>query len=55
MVLVASFFLVMVVDGIAFSFGVLYPEILREFDAGGTRTSMVGSLLNGMYLLAGKA
>ena len=42
------------VDGISFTFGVFYIEFAREFQAGTSKTSLVGSLLVGTYLMTGK-
>ena len=38
-------------DGIAFTFGVLYPELLKEFgEDNKAQVSLVGSVLTGFYL-----
>ena len=43
----------MVLDGISYSFGVLLQPLSEEFKSGNGAISFVGSLLTGVYLLAG--
>ncbi|XP_076284328.1 monocarboxylate transporter 9 isoform X3 [Lasioglossum baleicum] len=52
-VVFASFMCNMIVDGIAYTFGVFLGEFVRYFDEGKGKTAWVGSLLSGMYLSAG--
>lgn len=49
----ASFMCNMIVDGIAYTFGVFLGEFVRTFNEGKGKTAWVGSLLSGMYLSAG--
>ncbi|XP_071454653.1 uncharacterized protein [Hetaerina americana] len=49
----ASFLCNMVVDGIAYTFGVFLGEFVIYFGEGKGKTAWVGSLLSGMYLSAG--
>lgn len=49
----ASFMCNMIVDGIAYTFGVFLGEFVRYFGEGKGKTAWVGSLLSGMYLSAG--
>ncbi|XP_050428062.1 monocarboxylate transporter 1 isoform X3 [Adelges cooleyi] len=49
----ASFMCNMVVDGIAYTFGVFLGEFVKYFGEGKGKTAWVGSLLSGMYLSAG--
>lgn len=51
----ASFMCNMVVDGIAYTFGVFLGEFVEYFGEGKGKTAWVGSLLSGMYLSAGKS
>lgn len=44
----------MIVDGIAYTFGIFLTEFVKEFNEGKGKVAWVGSLLSGMYLLAGK-
>ena len=53
-VVVASFGCNFVVDGIAYSFGVLINELSESYSATRAHTSLAGSLLCGMYLLNGE-
>ena len=46
--------MIAVVDGIAFSAGVLVPQLLQAFGASDTKTALVASVLNGFYLGAGE-
>lgn len=43
----------MIVDGIAYTFGVFLNEFVTHFDEGPGKVAWVGSLLSGMYLTAG--
>jgi len=52
-VMLGSFGIHIVVDGIAFTFGVLYGEFLDYFGEGKGKTSFVGSVLSGVYLMSG--
>ncbi|KAG7202993.1 hypothetical protein KM043_010125 [Ampulex compressa] len=52
-VVFASFMCNMIVDGIAYTFGVFLGEFVKYFDEGKGKTAWVGSLLSGMYLSAG--
>lgn len=49
----ASFMCNMIVDGIAYTFGIFQPEITSHYDSTLSETAWVGSLLSGMYLSAG--
>ena len=53
-VVAASFICNMIVDGIAYSFGIFMPEFVEYFGEGVGKVAWVGSLLNGVYLSAGK-
>lgn len=53
-VVFASFMCNMILDGIAYTFGVFLGEFARYFNEGQGKTAWVGSLLSGMYLSAGK-
>lgn len=43
----------MIVDGIAYTFGVFLGEFVTYFNEGKGTVAWVGSLLSGMYLSAG--
>lgn len=49
----ASFMNHVIVDGIAFTFGIFYGEFLDYFGGGKGETALVGALLSGFYLLTG--
>uniref|UniRef100_A0A0A9Y4G3 Monocarboxylate transporter 12 n=1 Tax=Lygus hesperus TaxID=30085 RepID=A0A0A9Y4G3_LYGHE len=49
----ASFLCNMIVDGIAYTFGVFLGEFVNYYGEGKGKTAWVGSLLSGMYLSAG--
>lgn len=53
-IVIASFLCNMVVDGIAYTFGVFLNEFVRDFNEGPGKVAWVGSLLSGVYLSAGK-
>lgn len=44
----------MIVDGIAYTFGVFLEEFVNHYGEGKGKVAWVGSLLSGMYLTAGK-
>lgn len=50
----ASFMCNMIVDGIAYTFGVFLGEFVNYYGEGKGKTAWVGSLLSGMYLSVGK-
>jgi hypothetical protein len=43
-----------IVDGIGYAFGVLLPQWVKVFGESQSKVSLVGSLLVGVYLCAGK-
>ncbi|XP_077563614.1 monocarboxylate transporter 5 isoform X3 [Haemaphysalis longicornis] len=53
MIVAASFLCNMVVDGIAYTFGIFFPEFVDHFKAPKGTVAWVGSLLSGCYLSAG--
>lgn len=53
-VVFASFMCNLVVDGIAYTFGIFLPELVTYFGEGKGTVAWVGSLLSGVYLAAGK-
>ncbi|XP_060073573.1 monocarboxylate transporter 14-like [Ylistrum balloti] len=52
-IVLASFMCNVIVDGIGYAYGVLLPEFAEFFNAPRSKVSLVGSLLCGVYLLAG--
>lgn len=52
-VMIASFFCNIIVDGIIFSFGLVVTDLARSFDVPVSVVSWVASLLAGFYLIAG--
>ena len=53
-IVTASFFCNMVVDGIIFAFGMFLTEIAQAFDESEAKVSIIGSLLAGFYLMVGE-
>lgn len=49
----ASFMVNVIADGITFSFGVIYVELLKYFGEGKAKTAWIGSLFMAMPLLSG--
>lgn len=49
----ASFMCNMIVDGIAYTFGVFLPVFVEHFGEGKGKVAWVGSCLSGVYLSAG--
>lgn len=54
MVVLASFLINMISDGVGYTFGLLYVEFLHEFKASKSATSWIGSLFMAIPLIAGK-
>lgn len=52
-ILLAAFFCNFTFDGIIFSFGVFYLELLDFFKAGRAETSLIGSVICGVYAIIG--
>ena len=52
-VMVASFFSSVIVDGVCFAFGIFYLEFLDTFQEDRSKTAWIGSVLNGMYMITG--
>lgn len=52
-VVVATFVLCAIADGVTFSFGMLYPGFVKEFEASNSATSVIGSLFMAVPLLTG--
>lgn len=52
-VVLSSFIISMIADGISFSFGLLYIEFLDEFEASKSTTAWIGSLFIAVPLLSG--
>ncbi len=52
-IVMSSFLCNLIVDGIAYTFGVFMPEFVRYFDEGKGTVAWVGSLLAGVYLSCG--
>lgn len=53
-IMFASFICNVIVDGVCFSVGIFYLEFLKSFNESKSKTSLVGSVLNGMYLSMGR-
>ena len=54
MVVAASFLSNLIVDGVLYTFGIFYVELLIKFEAGRGKTALVGCLLGGCYLMVGE-
>ncbi|KAK9508620.1 hypothetical protein O3M35_006141 [Rhynocoris fuscipes] len=52
-VVIASFLVNLIADGITFSFGVIYVEFLKYFGEGKSKTAWIGSLFMAIPLLSG--
>lgn len=49
-VMISAMFCSLIIDGVCFSFGVFFTELLDRFGESKAKTSWVGSLVPGMYL-----
>ena len=52
-IVLASFLCNVIVDGIAYTFGLFFEEFVRHFDTTKGKVALCGSLLNGCYLGVG--
>ncbi|ESN92202.1 hypothetical protein HELRODRAFT_194347 [Helobdella robusta] len=52
-IMIASFFTNMIVDGVCYTFGIVFMGLMETFEAGETITALVGSLVPGVYLIVG--
>lgn len=55
MVVLASFIIHVIADGIVYSFGIFYMEFLEYYKSGKGETAWVGSLVPGVTLSVGKS
>jgi len=53
-VVAAAFFANLIVDGVTYTFGIILPQLLDQFEAGKGKTALVGSSIPGVYLTVGK-
>lgn len=53
MIVVAAFFISLISDGISFSFGILYTELLDHFEESKSITSWIGSVFYGTCMIGG--
>ena len=53
-IVISSLFCNIIVDGIGYSFGIFLPEFVAFFGESRSKVSLIGSLLCGTYLCAGK-
>lgn len=53
-IVASSLFCNIIVDGIGYSFGIFLPEFVNFFGETRSKVSLIGSLLCGTYLCAGK-
>jgi hypothetical protein len=54
-VMIASFFCNMIVDGMCYTFGIFFTELVDYFGSTKSETALVGALVPGMYLIVGMA
>lgn len=52
-IVIASFFSNFIVDGVLYTFGIFFVDLLGSFDAPKAKIALVGSLLGGIYLIVG--
>lgn len=53
-VVVCSFFVSFIVDGICNTFGIVKGDLDERFDVSSSTTAWAGSLLSGVYMIAGE-
>ena len=53
--IVAAFFLTeIIIDGIRFSYGIIFVDLLEEFKTGKGETALIGSIITGVLNMLGK-
>ncbi|KAH9500382.1 hypothetical protein Btru_071684 [Bulinus truncatus] len=52
-IVLSSFSISLLVDGVCFSFGIFFDEFRSQFNTNKSETSWIGSVLNGSYLIFG--
>ncbi|KAH9500384.1 hypothetical protein Btru_071688, partial [Bulinus truncatus] len=52
-IVLSSFSISLLVDGVCFSFGIFFDEFRSQFSTNKSETSWIGSVLNGSYLIFG--
>ena len=55
MVVVATFVSNLIVDGVAYTFGIIMPELINYFGSSKGKTALVGSMVSGFYLIVGNS
>jgi len=53
-VVAASFICNLIVDGVCYTFGIFLGELVDYFEASKGKTALAGSMVPGMYLMAGE-
>ena len=53
MVVAATFVSNLIVDGVAYTFGIIMPELIGYFNSSKGKTALVGSMVSGVYLIVG--
>jgi hypothetical protein len=54
-VMIASFFSNLIVDGVCYTFGIFFTELVDYFGSTKSETALVGALVPGMYLIVGES
>lgn len=54
MVVISSFFMNMVVDGVCYSYGILLPDLAHHYGVSTAMMSLGGALLLGSYMMSGE-
>jgi len=55
MVVAATFVSNLIVDGVAYTFGIIMPELIDYFNSSKGKTALVGSMVSGVYLIVGNS
>ena len=55
MVVIATFVSNLIVDGVAYTFGIIMPELIDYFASSKGKTALVGSMVSGVYLIVGNS
>ena len=54
MIALSDFMVNFIVDGVIGCFGLIYPDLIREFKSSPSLTSMAGSLIVGTYMCSSR-
>jgi len=55
LVVAASFFTNLIVDGVCYTFGIIMPELIDYYETTNSKAALAGSLVPAIYLIVGQS